>query len=230
MMIYLHETIEIRGDGARPYMAAVLERARYSEENKVSRLVCTWQVIGSTSRWPRVVNLWEIDGWGHWAQSLARQFDPSLQDTHLRPWWSAMVRYRRGGFDRILAPAAFCPTRSDILAREVRGWVTEQQIYVLPPGSLPQFFEEVEFVLRPLFQLRSISLVGAYSVPMRPGEALILWSAPDFASLCHWWEEREAVEGWRAWQQRLSRWKARQRVSWLVPFAGTILSPQREAR
>lgn len=225
-MLYLHETVDIRGDGATAYMQAVVERARHSEEAGISRLVGTWRVIGSTHRWPRVVNLWEMDGWGHWSQSLERQFHPRQRDRHLSAWWRAMVRYRRGGFDRILEPAPFCPSRSRLAAKGIKGWVTEQQIYRIPWSFLPEFFAEVESSLLPAMESYGISLVGAYASPMRPGEALILWSASDFATLCHQWEERNSSPSWRAWCARLEQLRVRWVVSWLVPFSGTLLSPE----
>lgn len=225
-MLYLHEMVEIRGDGATAYMQAVVERARHSEANGISRLVATWRVIGSTHRWPRVVNLWEMDGWHHWSQSLSRQFDPYQRDAHLGKWWAAMVRYRRGGFDRILEPASFCPSRTQLAAQGVKGWVTEQQLYRLHPSIISQFLDEVQSLLLPAMASYAISLVGAYTAPMRPGEVLLLWSARDFATLCQQWAERTNAPRWRAWSARLNHWRVRREVSWLVPFTGTLLSPE----
>ncbi|GIW41986.1 MAG: hypothetical protein KatS3mg076_2563 [Candidatus Binatia bacterium] len=62
-MLYLHEIIDIVGTGQEPYLDTVGERARHSEQEGISRLAGSWKVVGSTNRWPRVVNLWEMDGW-----------------------------------------------------------------------------------------------------------------------------------------------------------------------
>ncbi len=225
-MIYLHETVDIRGDGAMPYMEAVLERARHSEAKGVSRLVGTWRVIGSTHRWPRVVNLWEMDDWNHWSRSLEGQFHPRLRDSHLGTWWTAMLRYRSGGLDRILEPTSFCPDRARLLSSGVRGWVTEQQIYRMPPSRLRGFFEEFESSLLPSMNASQLTLIGAYAAPMRSGEALALWSAKDFGTLCRFWEERASYSALQAWQARLEELQVRWVVSWLVPCAGTPLGPE----
>ena len=64
----------------RPISRRSASAARHSEREGISRLMGTWKVIGSTHRWPRVVNLWEMDGWEHWAEALERQFLPGKVD------------------------------------------------------------------------------------------------------------------------------------------------------
>ena len=104
-MLYLHEIIDIVGTGQESYLQTVGERGRHSEREGISRLMGTWKVIGSTNRWPRVVNMWEMDGWGQWAETLERQFLPGKVDAALAPWWAKATEWRSGGFDRILEPA-----------------------------------------------------------------------------------------------------------------------------
>src|SRR2546427_3374992 len=70
--LYLHETIHIIGTGSEPYKrhtAAWAARRRHG-----GALVGIWQQSGSTGDWPRVVNLWEMDGWDGWAAILERQY------------------------------------------------------------------------------------------------------------------------------------------------------------
>jgi hypothetical protein len=224
-MLYLHETIDIRGDGARPYMEGVLERARHSEKAGISRLVGTWQVVGSTHRWPRVVNLWELDGWEHWARSLERQFDPAKKDAHLAPWWSSMVRYRRGGFDRILEPVWFSPRRSDLESRGYKGSVVEQQLCRVPAQWQEIFFEEVSASLVPLLEANAVQLIGAYRAVMRADEVLLLWLAETFRGLCAWKQRCGGDQAYVAWLQRQNAWRVRVETLWLVPFPGSLLSP-----
>ena len=110
-MLYLHEIIDIVGTGQEAYLDSVGERARHSGAAGISGLMGTWKVIGSTHRWPAVVNLWEMEGWEHWADTLERQFLPEKKDAHLAPWWAKATQWRSGGFDRILEPAPYSPTR-----------------------------------------------------------------------------------------------------------------------
>ena len=67
-MLYLHEVIDIVGEGARKYMELT---ERFDTESAADRgltLFGTWQVVGVTGRWPQVVNLWTIDGWDGWGR------------------------------------------------------------------------------------------------------------------------------------------------------------------
>ena len=62
------------------------------------RLVGTWQQSGSTGDWPRVVNLWEMDGWDGWADILEYQYAPrSGQPPALRKWWTEAWAADNGG-------------------------------------------------------------------------------------------------------------------------------------
>ena len=48
-MLYLHEIIDIIGDGQQAYLDTVGERAAHSEREGISRLMGTWRVIGRQS-------------------------------------------------------------------------------------------------------------------------------------------------------------------------------------
>src|SRR4030095_16273632 len=89
---------------------------------RAGALVGTWQQSGSTGDWPRVVNLWEMGGWDGWADILEYQYTPRTgQPPAPRQWWTEATKYRSGGFDRILEPVPWSPTRDELVARGVRG-------------------------------------------------------------------------------------------------------------
>lgn len=222
-MLYLHETIRIRGEGSEGYLRAVQERARHSAEQGISRLLGAWRVIGSTGRWPRAVNLWEMDGWEHWAASLERQFLPERKDPHLAPWWRDMLRYRSGGFDRILEALPGSLDYATLVASGRRAWVVEQTIFLCAPGSECSVIEEAIEAERRQREAEKMWLLGAYKAPLRPGEGLLLWAAPTFAVLCRWWERSSR----NPWWQRLRQLEARAEVCWLVPAEGSLLDPRR---
>src|SRR5262249_36843526 len=202
-MLYLHEIIDIIGDGQQAYLDTVAERARHSEEAGISRLMGTWKVIGSTNRWPRVVNLWEMDGWSHWAASLERQFLPSKQDAHLAPWWSKATQWRSGGFDRILEPAAYSPTREQLRTQRFTAWVCVHRLVRLVPGRRDAYLDAVGRILRPLLESRGLVLFGAYAVPMRSDEAVVVWAATDFRQLCRLYQGRNADAKLQKWNTRI---------------------------
>jgi len=225
-MLYLHETIDIIADGQQSYLDTVAkEWAPRSERRGVSRLVGTWKVVGSTDRWPRVVNLWEMDGWEQFAESLERQHLPEKRDPDLATWWRKATQWRSGGFDRILEPASYSPTRGDLEARKLVAWVCVQVVVRLRPGTRRGYLEALGSVLRPALEDRGITLMGAYAVPMRSDEALILWAAPDFRTLCRVYAARSTDGALRAWNARVTALRRDTEMLWLVPATDCFFHP-----
>lgn len=224
-MLYLHETIDIIGDGQQAYLESVGERAVHSEREGLSRLVGTWRVIGSTNRWPRVVNLWEMDGWHQWAETLERQFLPEKRDPHLAPWWSNATQWRSGGFDRILEPTAYAPTREELSLRRLRAWVCVQSIVRLSRGQRGVYLDAVGNRLRPLLEARGLTLMGSYSVPMRSDDAIVLWAAPDFRVLCGEYARRRSDADLQQWGAWVSALREEFETTWMVPSADCFFHP-----
>jgi hypothetical protein len=224
-MLYLHEIIDIVGTGQESYLKTVGERARHSEREGMSRLMGTWKVIGSTNRWPRVVNLWEMDGWEQWAGTLERQFLPDRVDAALAPWWARATEWRSGGFDRILEPAPGSPTRDELRRRGLKAWVCVHTLARTRPGQGTACLATVLESFAPLLRRRECTLMGAYSVPMRSDEVLILWAAPDFRHLCRMMDGWDADRALRTWRERFEALCAEAETMWLVPSADCFFYP-----
>jgi hypothetical protein len=124
--------------------------------------VGTWQQSGSTGDWPRVVNLWEMPGWDGWADILEYQYAAGRQPGPLRRWWAQAARLRTGGFDRILEPAPWSPTRSDLVERGVRGLACIQEIATVRPGTAAAYLEAVASRWLPTATRRGLTLLGAW--------------------------------------------------------------------
>jgi hypothetical protein len=224
-MLYLHEIIDIVGTGQEAYLKTVGERARHSEGQNISRLMGTWKVIGSTHRWPRVVNLWEMDGWAHWAETLERQFLPGKVDAALAPWWAKATEWRSGGFDRILAPADFSPTYAALRASRLCAWVCVHTLVRTRRGMAPAYLEAVGNEFDALLQERECTLMGAYTATMRSDELLVLWAAPDFRHLCRLADGWEADPALQQWQRRSEGMRKKVETMWLVPSTDCFFHP-----
>lgn len=224
-MLYLHEIIDIVGDGQQAYLDTVGERAAHSEREGISRLMGTWRVIGSTNRWPRVVNLWEMDGWDHWAETLERQFLPEKKDPHLAPWWSKATQWRRGGFDRILEPTPYSPTRDQLRASGLKSWVCAHTIVQLKPGKRSEYLRAVGETLCPLMETRGLQLMGAYAAPMRSDEALMIWAAKDFRELCAMYDDLKDNSALQTWTAHVTPMQQALETMWLVPAAHCFFYP-----
>jgi len=218
--LYLHETIHVIGTGSEPYKrhtAAWAARRRHG-----GALVGIWQQSGSTGDWPRVVNLWEMDGWDGWAAILERQYAGEGQPADLRAWWSRMARWRSGGFDRILEPARFCPTRQALIDGNVRGRACLQEVATLRAGAADEYLDAVERRWLPVAERRGLRLVGAYRTAMRDTEVLILWSVPTFADFTRHLGDGA---GTREWTDTARAWRTDYRETLLVPSRWSVVHP-----
>ncbi len=215
--LYLHELIDIVGTGSEAYKAHT-GKLGTDRRDGGAPLVGTWQQSGSTGAWPIVVNLWEMHGWDHWAEILERQYTrASGQDPKLKTWWTAATEFRRGGFDRILEPAPFSPTRQELVDGGVRGGACLQEIATVRSGTADQYLDAVATHWRARAARRGLALVGAYRTTMRDTEVVLLWCLPDFAALtCHLGDPTLAAEA-RTWAERAREWRTDYRETLLVP-------------
>jgi hypothetical protein len=224
--IYLHEIITIVGAGSEGYKRHTGEGWAERVREGRSSIVGIWQQSGSTGDWPRVVNLWEMAGWDHWAEILEQQYAGGEQPPALRRWWTKGLEYRSGGFDRILAPAPFSPTRQELIEGNVRGHACIQEIATLEPGTVEKYLEAVASRWVPVATRRGLTLAGAYRTTMRDNEAVLLWSLPtlrDFTRhLSDFWEASET----RAWAETARTWRIDYRETLLVPSRWCVTHPE----
>ena len=223
--LYLHEIIHIVGTGSEAYKRHTGERR---PTGPAGALVGTWQQSGSTGDWPRVVNLWEMAGWEGWAEILEYQYDPARagQPRALGRWWTAATKFRAGGFDRILEPAPYCPTRRELIDGSVRGQVCIQEIATVLPGRAEAYLEAVASRWLPVAARRGLTLVGAYRTAMRDTEAVLLWSLPalrDYTRhLADFWTAPET----RTWAETARTWRTDYSETLLVPSVWCVVHPQ----
>src|SRR5213075_1516613 len=83
--VYIHELIDIRGHNRAKYQHHMTANwVPIAREERAQRCYGVWSTIGSTGRWPEVVNMWELDGWDGLVHNFevetggGRDQDPSL--------------------------------------------------------------------------------------------------------------------------------------------------------
>ena len=107
--IYIHEFIDIIGHNRAKYMHHMTANwvpVGLAERNM--KCFGVWATVGSTGRWPEVVNMWELDGWDGLAANFAHELKGAgMQDPALTEWWAAAAQLRRGGVDRIAVPTSW---------------------------------------------------------------------------------------------------------------------------
>jgi len=223
--LYLHEVIDIVGTGSEAYKDHT-GRLGTARTDGGAPLVGTWQQSGSTGAWPVVVNLWEMRGWDHWTEILERQYTrASGQDPALRKWWAEATKHRSGGFDRILEPAPFSPTRAALIERGVRGLACLQEIATVKPGTAERYLDALATRWLDVAAGRGLTLVGAWRTAMRDTEAVVLWCLPTFAALTRHLGTLGGDPATRDWLERAREWRVDYRETLLVPSIWCVTHP-----
>ena len=99
-----------------------------------------WGTVGSTGRWPEVVNMWELDGWDGLVANFEHEFThATLQDPSLAEWWAVAASLRRGGVDRIVVPEPWTRPIDELIADGVRGELYAHELVKRADRSAPRF-------------------------------------------------------------------------------------------
>jgi hypothetical protein len=236
--VYIHEFIDIVGHNRARYMhhmtANWVPVAR-AERNQLCFGV--WATVGSTGRWPEVVNMWELDGWDGLVANFAHEVvGAGAQDPALAEWWVAAASLRRGGVDRIVVPEPWTRPIDALVTDGVRGEPYAHELVTVPPGTAPRLLAAVHDEGVAAWAEASAECVGAFRVAMGADtEAILLWALPDWAA----WGRAEqdwlaAAEGrgpFAAWHARLRELGAAWQRTLLTdaPLAPLRLGRQPEA-
>ena len=182
--VYIHEFVDVIGT----------ERARYQhhmtanwcpEAGPLRRQLCfgVFSVVGSTGRWPQVVNLWEYTSW----DDLAHNFGVELvgaghRDPMLAEWWRRAAAFRTGGLDRILVAHDESPGIEQWCSRGGTGAVAYvHEILHTPVGAAPSVCDELVGRGPDRRTTPGLELVGAFRTAMRADdEVVVIWAVPDW--------------------------------------------------
>jgi len=204
--IYIHEYVAITGQNRANYFRHVTESwsAKVREEKQQ---ICAgvWGTVGSTGRWPEVVNLWEHGSWEAVTHNFAFELNhPDMQDPSLRAWWSDALNYRSGGYDRLLVNAPYSPSIYELVKDEqvVGSKVYLHEIIRVVPGQAMTYLELLERHWVPLAKGMGQTLAGAYRTLMRDdAEVILIWAMRDWPAWMQFEIARERsaqVDAWRA--------------------------------
>jgi hypothetical protein len=235
--LYIHEFIDIILHNRANYMYHMT--ANYSpiaQDERQTYCYGVWGVVGTTRRWPEVVNIWEGAGWDGQARSFRHEFShEGLQDPKLAKWWAKAAEFRSGGFDRILVPAPWTRTIAELCADGVTGEVYSHEMITVPRGSSGDYLELMREYAVPVYDKYGWILAGAWETAMvDETECILLWAIPSWE---HWAEWEKAQRN----DDEIIEWKSRSRSaseSWtrflmvdapLSPFR-TGRQPSREDR
>jgi len=202
--VYIHELIDIIGPNRARYIHHMTANwCPTAREERNMSCFGVWGTVGSTGRWPQVVNLWELEGWDGLVANFAHELaSPSLQDPALAKWWAAAAELRRGGLDRVLVPEPWSPAIDELTGAGVRGVVYAHEIVRVPVGTVRAFLDALADVGVPALEPLGLRCIGAHRVAMiNDSEAIVIWALPSWEA---WGRYEQAWDG-----SELSPWRAR---------------------
>jgi len=221
--LFLHEVIDIVGRGGRAYMEHTRDFDAGSAADGGLDLVGTWEVVGTTGRWPQVVNLWEVDGWDGWERLGQRTNVDKAGNAELAEWWDEAYKRRTGGFDRILRGAPGCPTRATLAADGVTGSWFVHELSEVRPGAGPEYLARTMAERVPAMAGRGIALVGAYDSILNDTEVCTIW-ATDLGT------HTALLRDGDPWPTTAREYCTRWREELMTPGPGTPLARSEEHR
>ena len=202
--IYIHECIDIIGHNRARYLHHMT--ANWCPTARDERnMLCfgVWGTVGSTGRWPEVVNMWELDGWDGLVANFSHELSsPTLQDPKLAEWWAVAAGLRRGGIDRIVVPEPWTQPIEALTAAGVRGEVYAHEIIRVPVGTVRSFLAALEEAGVPAIEALDARCIGAFRVAMvNDSEAVVVWAFPSWDAWARFeqaWDDGAALAPWRA--------------------------------
>lgn len=221
--LFLHEVIDIVGRGARAYMEHTVGFDTAAAAARGLDLLGTWEVVGTTGRWPQVVNVWEIDGWDGWVRLGQRTNVDKAANVELAAWWDEAHARRSGGFDRLLRGAPGCPSRASLAADGVRGTWFVHELAEVRPGAGPEYLAATTEQRAPSMAERGIALVGLYDSVLTDTEVCTIWAA-DLTS------HTELLRDGDPWPAAARAWRTRWREELMTPGPGSPLAPPEDSQ
>lgn len=223
--LYLHEYVDIVGEGALEYMEHTVDFDCEGAADRGLSLFGTFQTVGSTGRWPQVVNLWEVlDGWEGWRRLMESTNLARSRNAGLKGWWRTALNFRSGGYDRLLGDVPGSPTLSELTAAGVRGSVFVHEVSRVRPGSARDYLCAVRDEWQPVMADHGHTLAGLYEALLDDTEVITLWST-DPAGHVELMAAAEGSDGRiAAWRERAREFITRWHEELLTPHPRTALS------
>ena len=204
--VYIHEYIDIIGHNRTNYMHHMTANfSPTAQEQRQQLCYGVWGTVGTTRRWPEVINLWEEQGFGGLASSFRHEFNhTTLQDPFLAQWWARAAQFRRSGEDRVLVPAEWTRTIEELCATVASAETYAHEMVQLRPGTAWHFIDNlVRDEAQPVYNRFGWELIGAFVTAMKnDSEALVLWAIPTWEQWSDFEQVQRTDKAVKAWRER----------------------------
>ncbi len=175
--IYLHEIIDIVGQGQYAYMEHLWQDP-VQQMPEMHKLQGTFYICSmGGGRWPQVINIWDIGtrGWDGWASNVDR-LNLKRRKAFYGDWWDKAAKWRTSGFDRLLAGVPGSPTTEQIKERGIRGTLFMHELLTVRPGSQFDFLAAVAEERVPMMRAHGHEPTGLYEVTNNQHEVVMVWA------------------------------------------------------
>ena len=233
--LYLHETVDIVGQGQYDYMECVRREPTNVMPDMLSLQGTFFVCAVGGGRWPQVINIWDVGerGWEGWAANVDR-LNLKRRNAFYGEWWDEAAQWRTGGFDRLCGGVPASPTTSQMRERGVRATLFVHQLVSVRPGAPLDYLDAVVVQQVPLWREYGHEPTGIYEVLSNQHEAVVVW-ATSIADQTRLRAARDAARGLSdeaepddrlvAWERDASTWLTGGETHLMTPLPGTVYGP-----
>ncbi len=233
--LYLHEVVDIVGQGQYDYMDHVAHEPVQRMPEMFTLQGTFFVCAPGGGRWPQVVNIWDVgdDGWEGWARNVDR-LNLKRRQAFYGDWWDAAEQWRSGGFDRLCGGISGSPTTAEIVAAGTRGTLFVHELLTVHPGSALDFLTAVVDERVPFIRDHGHEPTGLYEVLGNQHEVVMIW-ATDIASQTRLRQNRDTTHGLSdeganderiaAWERRSAEFVTGGDTHLMTPKPGTVYGP-----
>ena len=175
--LYLHEVIDIVGQGQYEYMAHSGKEPTNAMPDMLTLQGTFFVCAMGGGRWPQVINIWDVGdaGWQGWAANVDR-LNLKRRNAFYGDWWDEASQWRTGGFDRLCGGVSGSPTTAEIGAQGISGTLFVHQLLTVRPGSALDYLGAVVEEQVPLWREYGHEPTGIYEVLGNQHEVVVMWA------------------------------------------------------
>ena len=175
--LYLHETVDVVGQGQYAYMEHLWKDPVLRMPDMFGLQGSFYVCAAGSGRWPQVVNIWDIGskGWAGWASNVARM-NLKRRKAFYGDWWDEAAQWRTGGFDRLCGGVPGSPTTEEIAAAGTKGTLFLHEVLTVRPGSALEFLAAVVEERVPMLADHGHVPTGLYEVMSNQHEVVMVWA------------------------------------------------------
>lgn len=233
--LYLHETIDIVGQGQYQYMEHAAREPTNDMPDMMSLQGTFFVCAVGGGRWPQVINIWDIGdrGWNGWASNVDR-LNLKRRSAFYGEWWDEAAQWRSGGFDRLCGGVPGSPTTEELSTAGVRGTLFVHELLSVHPGRQLEYLRAVHDEQVPAWRVHGHEPTGLFEVLSNDREIVVVW-ATDIGSHTRMRASRDAAHGLTddgeaddrlvAWERRRAEFVTGGDTHIMTPMPGTVYGP-----